>query len=377
MICYMVKKFLVLLLAFVVIGSSNACGARSSEPIISSSGNTVDKSVEPTQNAIDNPQPSAGDVSVSEPSSYSGETSEMLKDALAMLPYWGNKNNCQIDAAMANAYAEVLESLPQCISESNIFSAEELATSRPRAILVDPAGDGVPLLMTAYTVYDLSTPQPQREIFAEGSTVETQLNLWTWNGDSVERAENLLGILGSGTSIRLSDWHGDANYSCSFVNYDDKTYLTIYGNSVLGDQICVVYEAEQGTVNLKTEIKVYTASVPSGSNMAQCFGTYHNPTDLPAPFVAPVEDNGEPALAPVDQLEAHGWQKSSDGTSYQLFLKDGSIVEEDAVDILEAAATTDFEISSGIPPVLFGDWRDAKVTAGALRQYADALDCIS
>lgn len=77
--------------------------------------------------------------------------------SLADVAYYGDVSQCRMSSEMAQAYAEVLSS----------------TVSKEQAILVDLAGDGMPLLFTAWL---------QDTYSGTGETEVETLCVWTWDG---------------------------------------------------------------------------------------------------------------------------------------------------------------------------------------------------
>lgn len=78
------------------------------------------------------------------------QAAEPAWQALSRVGYYGSVSHCEMSGDMATAYAQVLGSLPG---------------SRYKALLADPADDGLPLLVTAEEDYGFHT-----------------LTFWTWDG---------------------------------------------------------------------------------------------------------------------------------------------------------------------------------------------------
>ena len=88
---------------------------------------------------------------------------------LAQLPYIGDRSRCRMDAAMARAYAQAIQSQPAA------FYDQYSGISYPlHAVLVDGAGDGMPLLAMAFTTGELYS-----DLYDVG--------IWTWDGVSAAR----------------------------------------------------------------------------------------------------------------------------------------------------------------------------------------------
>lgn len=92
-------------------------------------------------------------------------------DILNKLPYFGEKSNCVMTKEMAVAFAEVLNNIPSLYNNSGSYTL--------RTYLVDWAGDGMPVLVTAYT---------DGKIIASPDN-QPMLDIWTWNGQSAERVD--------------------------------------------------------------------------------------------------------------------------------------------------------------------------------------------
>ena len=103
-------------------------------------------------------------------------------ELLNQLPYVGEASNCKMDAAMAQGYAEALEGMQQRTAPD--FRGES-CTMKPSAILIDLAGDGMPILLTYYE-YEASG----RRIVGS-SQPEIMPTIWTWDGSQAVPQDEL------------------------------------------------------------------------------------------------------------------------------------------------------------------------------------------
>ena len=91
-------------------------------------------------------------------------------DVLDGIEYIGDRSKCQMDADMANAYADVLKRLPA--RDGN----ERLAVT-----FIDPSSDGYPIMLTVYSEFfdQMISPHfygecssPQVWVYQDGKAVE-------------------------------------------------------------------------------------------------------------------------------------------------------------------------------------------------------------
>lgn len=179
--------------------------------------------------------------SLQEPNDYSfaESTGISAEEALAKIPF-GISNNCKMDKNMAEAYLSVLKSLPQ-----KDESEPEFVLS---ATLLDPAGDGMPILITGYIKYANELGDGQSVCCGTKNYTYKNMELWGYKNGKAERAnipdldfKNGFGSINEGAYFRTFQYYPD----------DDP------GNK----RTSSYYKIENGTITLAHSVEVYTAFV--------------------------------------------------------------------------------------------------------------------
>lgn len=127
----LIKKISAILLATGIAVSVSGCG------ILKTTRNIIKYDETQTQ--------SSESVSVD---SYSFATLTSSGDVLEGIPYIGDRGMCKMDKAMALAYKDAIESMPEQPKTEPVWG--ERKDYNLQALLADPADDGMPILITAY-----------------------------------------------------------------------------------------------------------------------------------------------------------------------------------------------------------------------------------
>ena len=246
--------------------------------------------------------------------------------------YGGSYTNCKMPYDMANAYVKALDAV---------------AGSGMLAVLADPAGDGMPLLLTV----------------ASRSTADLAdtLKVWTWNGISANPYDF------------VADTELGWTFGYDFGTYDGKEAALRVGDGVglaVGDACGYSYYAvENGQLSPIRHTMMYTADAWNSSTasgrllpLVNANGTLYNQT------------------APVSALVNAGWTKIDGYNAYQLVSVDGQYKFFDtyaAQDSWLAADNARFtasksqliEVTTG-ESYLLGHWTDGALMRAALAAYA-------
>ena len=105
---------------------------------------------------------------------------EMLEN----VAYYGDPSICKMDAKMANAYADAIERW------RTGFTPERDDTYVPYAVLIDYAGDGMPLLMTVDT-YGTANSDWSDVVWNDGAVYPF---IWTYDGSKAREPEDLFDL---------------------------------------------------------------------------------------------------------------------------------------------------------------------------------------
>ena len=127
----LIKKISAILLATGIAVSVSGCG------ILKTTRNIIKYDETQTQ--------SSESVSVD---SYSFATLTSSGDVLEGIPYIGDRGMCKMDKAMALAYKDAIESMPEQPKTEPVWG--ERKDYNLQALLADPADDGMPILITLY-----------------------------------------------------------------------------------------------------------------------------------------------------------------------------------------------------------------------------------
>ncbi|MBE7033187.1 MAG: hypothetical protein E7406_03060 [Ruminococcaceae bacterium] len=217
------------------------------------------------------------------------------EDLLAKIPYYGDRSICKMDADMAKAYVEAIESMDEIYVS---FPGESWSRDFELcALLADPAGDGMPILITAYLNKDGG--QSEWEECNENYGDLHEIHMWEYkNGKAVNKNvqkldyTNGFGEIGGKTYYRSVEFFHDAGHKRA-ANY---------------------YLIENGTVTLKHTVDIYDAYGNVGEE-AYFYG------ELPGGKTYPLT---------AENLSANGWveEKHGDFSSWQCIMLDGKNVTE-------------------------------------------------
>lgn len=247
--------------------------------------------------------------------------------------YGGSYTNCKMPYDMANGYVKALDAVA--------------GGSGMLAVLVDPAGDGMPLLLTV----------------ASNSTADLAdtLKVWTWNGISANPYDF------------VADTELGWTFGYDFGTYDGKEAALRVGDGVglaVGDACGYLYYAvKNGQLEIIRQTMMYTADAWNSTTasgtllpLVNASGTLYNQT------------------APVSALVQAGWTKIDGYDAYQLVSVDGQYKFFDtyaAQDSWLSADNARFTASknqliaaSTGESSLLGQWTDAARMRAALAAYA-------
>ena len=303
-----------------------------------------------------------------------------VSELLDQLPYFGQRNLCKMSAAQANAYAEVLERLPSnldgLIEDSQIQIGKE---HQLFALLAEPAGDGVPILITGYIGIDrrYSTVRDWKSSSIMGPTQETKLSMWQWNGKTVKQL--VVDDLYKHPSISKPSC---MSFSYCFTTADGKFYFELGGGDSMGSYLGTEYSIQSGSLQYSAERLVYGAYlVERTDGLLQCYSPSYGDENLhpPAPFTIRQHPNFEYTYeiwaAPEANIESYGWEPGG-ASSYNLYLLNGTIVTKEAFTRQKLYGMSISQGSAGDCSI-DGDWRDGKAAAATLREYAELLTGVS
>ncbi|MGN0969068.1 MAG: S-layer homology domain-containing protein [Oscillospiraceae bacterium] len=264
---------------------------------------------------------------------------------LSRVAYLGDRTKCKMDAKMAAGYAQVLAKMPATFRDEWGYSGEL------KALLLDPAGDGMPLMLTAYAgeygdlIYAYSTGK--------------DVTFWTWDGKQAKAFDF------------DKDLESGFTFGYGFGKKDGKNVLSVGDGCSLsvGDMSgSLTYEVSNAQLTLLDHFMFYSAWSDDGVTAQGA--------RLPLVNARKDEWGYE---ASVDELLRAGWTAdwADEGVihSLSLYLHNGepasqSAWEEDNLD--EWYSGFEFaEVSTG-GSYLMGDWSAGADAAALLQQYADA-----
>ena len=150
-------------------------------------------------------------------------------DILADIPYIGDRSICKMDKAMALAYKDAIESMPAHVKDYPDYNL--------CALLADPAGDGMPILITAYV-----HPEKYEYSYCDkdyGNFVEALF--WEYRNGKAKKVE-----------IKRPDTNG-------FGKIGNKTYYrnVEFFHDVGPKRTGLYYLIENATITLKHTIDIY------------------------------------------------------------------------------------------------------------------------
>ena len=193
------KKCLIVLLAMGMVLTSSGCGILTTTKKIIERNETQTQTQETDNQIIEN---------------YELATLVPASDILAEIPYIGDRSICKMDRVMALAYKDAIESMPEHTKDYPDYNL--------CALLADPTGDGMPILITAY-VY----PEKYEYSFCEkdyGNFVE--VHFWEYRDGKAKRVDiprpdydNGFGKIGNKTYYRNIDFYHDAGNKRTGVYY--------------------------------------------------------------------------------------------------------------------------------------------------------------
>lgn len=246
--------------------------------------------------------------------------------------YGGSYTGCKMPYDMANGYVKALDAV---------------AGNGMLAVLADPAGDGMPLLLTVASN-------------ATADLVDT-LKVWTWNGISANPYDF------------VADTELGWTFGYDFGTYDGKEAALRVGDGVgiaIGDACGYSYYAvNNGQLETIRHTMTYTADA---WNSTTASGTL-------LPLVNATGTLYE-QKAPVSALVKAGWTKVDGYDGYQLVSVDGLYKFFDTYAAQDSWLTADnarftasknqlIEVSTGESSLL-GQWTDAARMRAALVSYA-------
>lgn len=159
-----------------------------------------------------------------------------LADTLGSIKYYGDKSKCKMTKEMALAYADAIE---DDRTRANGISG---ATPHLSAALLDLAGDGMPILVTA------TTGSEEGDILYIKDGVPC-ISVWTWNGKKAEKydfskdmvlkymryisfyqngADSMIRVNDGDVFLLMEDSHGTLDYKVSGGKISLKHHETIY-----------------------------------------------------------------------------------------------------------------------------------------------------
>ncbi|MBR0360245.1 MAG: hypothetical protein IIX21_03955 [Clostridia bacterium] len=127
----LIKKISAILLATGIAVSVSGCG------VLTTTKKIIEKDETQTQET---------DNQIIE--NYELATLVPASDILEGIPYIGDRGDCKMDKAMALAYKDAIESMPERPTTEPEWG--EKSDYSLHALLADPASDGMPILITAY-----------------------------------------------------------------------------------------------------------------------------------------------------------------------------------------------------------------------------------
>ncbi|MCH5211674.1 MAG: S-layer homology domain-containing protein [Oscillospiraceae bacterium] len=201
------------------------------------------------------------------------------QDVLAGIPYYGDRTKCVMDKKMAEAYAGVLENMKQSDGEFEL-----------NALLMDVAGDGMPLLITAYAF-----PGIQRDL---SSIDDEGVNIWTWDGNTAAAYD----FTGDSETGEISDYEFYPEHKYAMIRIGDGWATQIGDCSgtidymVKNAQITKVGSSMyySAAVDYRDNSRARGALLPGVNTFDEDGGTYAYIQDLlDAGWVADEDDSGE------------------------------------------------------------------------------------
>lgn len=268
------------------------------------------------------------------------------QDALSKIPYYGDRSRCVMDKNMAQSYAEVLENQPK-------EAVKYGSTYKLKAYLADPAGDGMPILITTYDSDD---------IFGEIPTDDdnrTKFDIWTWDG-----------VKATAYPYRdkaICKYVGDVKFAGSDI------VISHGALSVMGSNGTLVYTVSDAQLTLKHEsIDCYAYSSDGVTAKSDLF-VFSDGRRVQS-------DDGSAKEVPVKDLIDDGWRDLG-GNQYSTYIIDGKQVkynEDNHSYDTNVQLHSDIDYNNQIFDCMAGElqtngeWGNGADVATSLRAYADA-----
>lgn len=166
-----------------------------------------------TKNIIEKDEPRTQETDNQTIENYELATLVPASEILADIPYIGDRSICKMDKAMALAYKDAIDGMPAHVKD---YPDYDLC-----ALLADPAGDGMPILITAY-VY----PEKYEYSYCDkdyGNFVEALF--WEYRDGKAKKVEiarpetNGFGKIGNKTYYRNIEFFHDVGHKRTGVYY--------------------------------------------------------------------------------------------------------------------------------------------------------------
>ena len=225
--------------------------------------------------------------------SYSFATLTSSGDVLEGIPYIGDRGMCKMDKAMALAYKDAIESMPEQPKTEPVWG--ERKDYNLHALLADPADDGMPILITLYVFENSDKASEDCE---NDHGYPHEVAFWEYRDGKANRIDiirpdydNGFGRIGNKTYYRNIDFHHDV------------------GPKRTG----VYYLIENATVSLKHTVDLYEVQTSQGDRDG--YGT------LP---------DGVSYGYDPEELKANGWrvEGNENGSIAYLFIHNGKNVTD-------------------------------------------------
>lgn len=306
--------------------------------------------------------------------------------ALNQIPYYGDRDKCIMDKKMAQAYAQVLENQPYEINANG-------ETYALKALLMDVAGDGMPLLITTYeSVSNPRSVAPQQYFDLSQSALITRddypISVWTWDGNSAGyydfASDCETGVVAGYAfypeneyaMIRIRDGYdeifGDAlNVGLAYgdIDYTVKNAQIIKVNSSM--QYCAIeFAGEENRawgkilpeVNTNEAIPAYAKNFPNANLLSpQKYASVHDLTD--AGWVEYKNDVGN-----TEYYARYENGQMKNYSDYESFNKELNEISNTNQQKWGAAETYDIiSVSPKMSYTVNGDWINGADAAAALR----------
>ena len=202
----LIKKSTALLIATGIAVSVSGCG------IITTTKNIIEKDETQTQTQEAQSAPEEA---------YELATLVPASDILAEIPYIGNRSICKMDKTMALAYKDAIESMPERPS-TGAYEGDTNSYSL-KALLADPAGDGMPILITAY-IADIDSNVSQECNLEYG--LPHKVSFWEYRDGKAGKVDiprpdysNGFGKIGNKTYYRNIEFFHDVGHKRTGVYY--------------------------------------------------------------------------------------------------------------------------------------------------------------